>query len=100
MARSITVDPAKLESASAKIDQQSADYQRIYKNLFNEVSAMKAAWAGVDNIAYTTQIEQFQDDLEKMTQLMKQYAEFLKVSAKTYRDTQSEVVNAAKRLSN
>lgn len=100
MARSITVDPAKLESASSKIDQQSADYERIYKNLFSEVSAMKAAWAGTDNIAYTTQIEGFQDDLQKMTQLMRQYAEFLKLSAKTYRDTQNEVVNAAKRLTN
>jgi len=100
MARSITVDPAKLDSASAKIDQQSADYERIYKQLFSEVSAMKAAWAGVDNVAYTTQIEGFQDDLNKMTQLMRQYSEFLKLSAKTYRDTQQEVVNAAKRLTN
>lgn len=100
MARAITVDPAKLESASAKIDQQSADYERIYKQLFSEVSAMKAAWGGVDNVAYTTQIEGFQDDLQKMTQLMKQYSEFLKLSAKTYRDTQTEVVNAARRLTN
>ncbi|WP_223592686.1 WXG100 family type VII secretion target [Neobacillus bataviensis] len=100
MARSITVDPAKLDTAAAKIDQQSADYQRIYKQLFSEVSAMKAAWDGVDNIAYTTQIEQFQDDLAKMTQLMQQYSEFLKLSAKTYRDTQQEIVNAARRLTN
>jgi len=100
MARSITVDPTKLESAAAKIDNQSTDYERIYKALFSEVNAMKAAWAGVDNMAYTTQIEGFQDDLQKMTQLMRQYSEFLKQSAKVYRDTQSEVVNAAKRLTN
>jgi WXG100 family type VII secretion target len=100
MARSISVDPTKLESASAKIDNQAADYERIYKQLFSEVGAMKAAWAGVDNVAYTTQIEGFQDDLQKMTQLMRQYSEFLKQSAKVYRDTQNEVVNAAKRLTN
>ena len=32
--------------------------------------------------------------------LMKQYSEFLKVSASTYSDTQNEVISAAKRLTN
>lgn len=100
MARSITVDPAKLDSASAKIDQQAGDYERVYKQLFNEVDGMAAAWQGADNLAYVNQVKGFMDDLQKMTELMRQYSEFLKMSATTYRNTQSEVINAAKRLSN
>jgi WXG100 family type VII secretion target len=100
MARTITVDPAKLDTAAAKIDQQSADYERVYKALFSEVEGMQAAWQGTDNLAYVNQIKGFMDDFNKMTSLMKQYSEFLKVSARTYRDTQNEVVNAAKRLTN
>ena len=44
MARSITVDPAKLDSAAQKVDQQSADYERVYKALFSEIEGMQAAW--------------------------------------------------------
>lgn len=100
MARSITVDPAKLDATAAKVEQQAADYERNYKALFNEVEGMGAAWQGTDNQAYVSQIKGFMDDFQKMSNLMRQYAEFLKMSAKTYRDTQNEVINQAKRLSN
>jgi WXG100 family type VII secretion target len=100
MARSITVDPAKLDSAAQKVDQQSADYERVYKALFSEIEGMQAAWQGADNLAYVTQIKGFQDDFNKMNALMKQYSEFLRTSARTYRETQNEVINAAKRLTN
>ncbi|MCM3567293.1 WXG100 family type VII secretion target [Neobacillus mesonae] len=100
MARSIMVDPARLEEASAKIDAQSAEYEKLYKALFNEVDGMQAAWQGQDNVAYTTQIKGFMDDFQKMSQLMRQYSEFLKMSAKTYRNTQNDIVSAAKRLTN
>ncbi|MCM3585268.1 WXG100 family type VII secretion target [Mesobacillus maritimus] len=100
MARSIMVDPARLEEASNKMDQQTAEYERLYKALFNEVEAMQAAWQGQDNVAYVTQIKGFMDDFQQMSQLMRQYSDFLKMSAKTYRNTQGEVVNAARRLTN
>ncbi|MBI0578052.1 MULTISPECIES: WXG100 family type VII secretion target [Bacillaceae] len=100
MARSIMVDPAKLEDAANKIDQQSAEYERLYKALFQEVDGMQAAWQGQDNVAYTTQIKGFTDDFQKMTQLMRQYSDFLKVSAKTYRNTQQDIISGAKRLTN
>ena len=100
MARSIMVDPAKLETASQKMDAQSAEYEKIYNQLFTEVQGMKAAWDGVDNQAFVGQIEGFRDNFQQMEKLLNDYSEFLKLSAKTYRNTQNEVLNAAKRLSN
>ncbi|ADU31794.1 WXG100 family type VII secretion target [Evansella cellulosilytica] len=100
MARSITVDPAKLETASTRIDQQAADYERLYRQLFTEVDGMGAAWQGVDNVAFVNQIKGFTDDFERMTKLMRDYSEYLKMSAKTYRETQTEIANQAKRLTN
>jgi WXG100 family type VII secretion target len=100
MARSIMVDPARLESAAGKIDQQAADYERIYRQLFSEVDSMGAAWQGADNQAFVTQIKGFMDDLQSMSKHMKDYSNFLKSSASTYRNTQSEVINTAKRLTN
>lgn len=100
MARTIMVDPTRLETAAQKMDGQAADYERLYKQLFSEVDGMGAAWQGADNVAFVGQIKGFMDDFQQMVALMKQYSEFLKLSAKTYKETQSEIVNAAKRLAN
>lgn len=100
MARTIIVDPAKLEAAASQIDAQAADYKKIYEQLFTEVGAMSSAWQGADNIAFTNQIEGFRDDFTAMYTLMTQYSEFLKNSAATYTATQQEIVSAAKRLTN
>lgn len=70
MARQITVEPAKLESAASSMDQQAADYKTVYEQLYTEVSNMKAAWDGTDNGAFTAQIEGFKDDFQKMYQIM------------------------------
>lgn len=100
MARSIMVDPAKLESAAQKMDAQTADYERQYNQLFSEVDGMGAAWQGADNMAFVTQIKGFMDDFQKMKTLMQQYSEFLKNSAKIYRGTQEDIINQAKTLPN
>ncbi|WP_239617477.1 WXG100 family type VII secretion target [Cohnella mopanensis] len=100
MARTIVVDPSKLVSASQAMDSHSAEYEKLYNQLFNEADGMAANWKGADNIAFVTQIKGFQEDFQKMKQLMNQYSEFLKTSAKTYSDTQTETINQAKRLTN
>ncbi|MBD7910194.1 MULTISPECIES: WXG100 family type VII secretion target [Clostridium] len=100
MGRSITVDPSKLESAAAKMEQEAADYTRIYTQLFSEVDSMGTDWQGADNIAYTSQIKGFLDDFEKMKKLMEDYATFLRNSAMTYKNTQNEVLTQAKGLTN
>ena len=96
----IVVNPSKLESVAYQIEQGAADYGKLYQQLFTEVEGMEKAWQGTDNIAYTTQIEGFRDDLNKIKQILEQYALFLKESAKLYKNTQEEIVNKAKKLRN
>jgi WXG100 family type VII secretion target len=96
----ITVDPARLESAAQKMDGQASEYATQYKKLFTEVNAMGAAWKGADNTAYVSQIQGFEEDFKNMYDLLLKYSEFLKLSAKMYRDTQSEIINSAKKLTN
>jgi len=100
MAKSITVDPQKLETTATAIDNQAADYEKSFGLLFSEVDAMATAWQGADNLAFTNQIKGFEDDFKAMASLMKQYSEFLKTSAKTYRTTQSDVASQAGKLVN
>ena len=100
MANKIVVNPEELKSVANKMDSQIEDYQRIYNSIFSEVDGLARAWSGKDNIAYTTQIQGFKDDFEKMVYTLREYSEFLKNSAKQYSDTQDSIVAEAKKLVN
>ena len=100
MARVIEVTPEQLETTAGRIEGLAADYKTQYEKLYSETSAMASTWNGKDNVAFTDQIAGFKDDFEKMHTLMLQYADFLRKSAKAYRDTQDTVVAEARKLVN
>ncbi len=100
MARTIQVTPEQLESAAGRIEGLAADYKTQYDTLYAETNAMASTWNGKDNTAFVDQIAGFKDDFEKMHTLMLNYADFLRKSAKAYRDTQDTVVTEARKLVN
>ena len=100
MARNIQVTPEQLESAAGRIESLAGDYKTQDDQLYSETNAMASTWNGKDNTAFVDQIAGFKDDLEKMHTLMLNYADFLRKSAKAYRDTQDTVVSEARKLVN
>ncbi|MBQ7295940.1 MAG: WXG100 family type VII secretion target [Clostridia bacterium] len=100
MARKIAVTPEQLTSASEKIDSLAADYQKVYMKLYTEIENMKSAWDGADNVAFSTQVQGFEDDFQLMYKLMLEYSEFLKTSAQMYTQTQDDIISQASKLVN
>ncbi len=98
MARTIKVDPAQLNATASQVETAAGEYRKLYSKLFTDVGGMRAAWQGVDNQAFTTQIEGFRQDFELMAKLMDEYSTFLRTAAKTYQQTQDDIVNQAQRL--
>jgi WXG100 family type VII secretion target len=100
MGKQITVTPSELESVAGKISQWTTDYRNFVKELYGEIDAMSKAWQGADNLAYTNQVKGFEEDFQAMANLMNQYEDFLRKSAKAYRDTQNEIKTQAGSLTN
>lgn len=100
MARVITVTPEQLENAAGKIEGLAADYKASYDQMYSTTGDMASTWSGQDNTAFINQINGFKDDFQKMHSLMLSYADFLRRSAKAYRETQENVVNQARSLQN
>ena len=100
MARNIQVTPELLESTAGRIDGLAGDYKTQYDALYSETDAMRSTWQEKDNVAFVDQIAGFKDDFEKMYNLMLNYADFLRKSAKAYRDTQDTVTSEARKLVN
>ena len=92
------VEPERLESSALKIEEANRDYDRTYQAIYTEVDKMSSSWKGKDNTAFTNQIKTFEDDLRQISIIMRQYADFLRNSARAYRETQDEIYSRASRL--
>ena len=96
--RSIMVEPSRLESTAANIESADADYNRICQAMYAEVDKMSTSWQGKDNTAFVSQIKTFQDDLRQISIIMREYANFLRTSARSYRQAQDEIASRAAKL--
>lgn len=95
----IVVETERLDQTAARVDDLAGTYNSTYMKLFQTVQEMQNAWAGEDNVAFTNQIEGFRDDFQRMEQLMRDYAQYLRKAADTYRTTQDNIAANAKTLS-
>lgn len=96
----IMVDHAILSTSAGVISRLAGEYEQQYKKLFTEVTNMGAAWKGVDNTAFVNRITPFEEGFKAMKALMEEYAEFLRLSSKNYKNTQDAIAESARKLSN
>ncbi len=96
--RSIMVEPTRLESAASNIENADSEYNRIYQAMYAEVDKMSSSWQGKDNTMFTSQIKAFEDDLRQISIIMREYANFLRTSARAYREAQDEIYSRASKL--
>ena len=97
--RTIAVEPTRLEACAGQIEQLRQEVERTVARLYERVELMAAnSWIGRDNLAFTSQIQGYQDDFKRV--LMQQYSEFLKASARSYRQMQEELAAQARGLAN
>ena len=94
----IYVDPNRLENTANNVESANGDYKRIYSALYQEVDKMGASWSGKDNTAFTNKIKAYEDDLRQISNILTQYSDFLRASARAYRETQDELYNATNNL--
>ena len=94
----IVVETSQLDSAAGRVEDLANTYKTNYTGLFSTVQALQSSWSGTDNTAFTNQIEGFRDDFQRMEQLMRDYAAYLRKTATTYRNTQDSIARAAKGL--
>ena len=99
--RTIAVEPTRLEAGAGQIEQLRQEVERTVARLYARVELMAAnSWLGRDTLAFTSQIQGYQDDFNRVELLMQQYSEFLKASARSYRQMQEELAAQARGLAN
>ena len=98
MAQRIMVTPELLESTAKEIENLAGEYRTQYNTLYTKTSGLASTWSGADNVAFVNQIDGFKDDLENMYMRMNQYVDYLRATAKSYRETQEAGIKQARGL--
>lgn len=98
--RNIYVEPEQLESCAARMDEKNQDYLRHVNEMFLAIETMASAWKGDDNTAFTAKITSYESNLRALHLIADEYQEFLRNSAKYYRNTQQELTSMINVLEN
>ncbi|MCI5723658.1 MAG: WXG100 family type VII secretion target [Erysipelotrichaceae bacterium] len=96
--RKITVEPMQVDACAMRMEEKNTSYLRNVNELFSAVDAMNVAWKGKDNQAFITKITALQSDFKQVSILCSEYIEFLRNSARSYRNTQEEIASQAQML--
>lgn len=96
--RQISVEVSQVEACANKMEEMANQYKQAYLQLFDEVDLMKSSWSGKDNIAFSSKIASYEDDFNQMFVLIWQYIDFLRSSAKAYRQLQDDLCIQANNL--
>lgn len=94
----IIVETGRLDDTANRIEESNNEYERIYNSLYSLVDKMSSAWQGKDNVAFSNKIKAYEEDFKQISIVLRQYAEFLRNSARAYQETQDELCNSANRL--
>lgn len=94
----IRVELDVLDRTERKMQEQKDLYRQLYSKLFLLVDDTGRFWSGKDQEAFIRQIHGFEEDFDKMYQLIDTYCTFLKKSSQAYRICQDEAERSASQL--
>lgn len=94
MTLKISVDPEVLEASAEKLYEHCSAYENTYNQLCQCINAIQAERHGKDYLAYVNQLRGYELEFVSLSYLMRNYAEFLRITAKAYRSTiHSQIAN-------
>lgn len=100
MSAEIRVDDfTKMGEIANKLKTASEEYHRIYTELMQKATTIKS-WEGVDNVAFTQQLQDFLPKLEAMEKKLEEAGETIEKQKNNYKNQQEELMRKAKELPN
>ena len=99
MANVIKVTPEELINMSQKLESWNDQYTSCYRKILSAVSDLNSTWGGDAQLAYAAQVQNFEDDFQKLDLLFNHYASYLRQTANKYQTTEDSIKQAAGQIS-
>ena len=98
MAITLKADPAQLQQAASRMENQASMYQSLYRKMYQSIDTAYGAWKGGDSDVFYQKAQGLQDDFQRMYDLLKGAANDLRESAELYSQTQDNARSSASGL--
>lgn len=97
--RSIRVQPRELANESSNIKTEKGKFDSSYSDIHSQAKSLTSTtWGGEDAEKFMTQVDSFKKDFDSMSEILKQYYQFLDKSAQAYESAQKNVSTKASNL--
>ena len=97
--RSIRVQPRELSNESSNIKTEKGKFDSSYSDIHSQAKNLtQTSWGGEDAENFMGQVDLFKKDFESMSEILKQYYQFLEKSAQAYDSAQKDVATKASNL--
>lgn len=94
----MSLDYQGMQNIAKNMSKLSEDYTTNIKDVYKIISSLKEGWDGIDNIAFVSKVEDYQEDLLALGQAINNYAKFLDNAAVITSNTQDDIVAGAGRF--
>lgn len=94
----ISIQTQDVLHTSSCLKQKANQYEEAIQKMYMRMHEMQSVWKGTDQNAFIAQLDSFQPQLKKMTEIIRQYAAYLERSANQYEQLQNERAASARRL--
>lgn len=100
MSAEIRVDDfTKMGKVADQLKATSKEYHRIYTELMEKATTIRS-WEGVDNVAFTKQLQDFLPKLQAMEEKLEEAGEKIEKQRNNYKNQQDDLIGKAKKLPN
>lgn len=94
----IKVNYEEVYQGSLTLKQKATQYDEVIQRIYMRMHELQGVWQGSDNQVFIDKLEQFKPQLNRMTQIIEQYANYLQKSANTYQSIQQDRIMKARNL--
>jgi WXG100 family type VII secretion target len=97
--QSIRVQPRELLNESSNIKNEKGKFDSSYSDIHSQAKSLtNTTWGGEDAEKFMAQVDLFKKDFDEMSEILKQYSQFLDKSAHAYETAQQDVLTKAGNL--
>jgi uncharacterized protein YukE len=91
----LSVEPTRIGGVSNRFKGLADEYHNLSRRLMDEIKNGCPAWNGKEKESYINRIRGFEDNLESMHRLLKQYSDLIKIAEAEYQRALSETQSIA-----
>ena len=98
MNNGVRANMGELTSMGNQVSQQAELYLNEINRIYGVVDSLVEKWEGTDNQQFAAKVNEYKPDMQNLGKVITDYGQFLKTTASTLSQVQSDIASATNKL--